>query len=168
LTAVNCLLIYPRSCDCNYRWTAKSSDAQRSEKFKRDSLYIDKQGKLTSFNHKKVSRKGVLILDRYINCHLSMQIDADSSFGTYNDFLQGSLCENADEYIEKLQETGIEPDVYAYNALMEAYSRAGFPYGAAEIFSLMQHMGCEPDRASFNIMVDAYGRSGLHEGKTSY
>lgn len=44
-------------------------------------------------------------------------------------------------------------------------SRAGFAYGAAEIFSLMQHMGCEPDRASFNIMVDAYGRSGLHEGK---
>ena len=44
-------------------------------------------------------------------------------------------------------------------------SRAGFPYGAAEIFSLMQHMGCEPDRASYNIMVDAYGRGGLHEGK---
>lgn len=44
-------------------------------------------------------------------------------------------------------------------------SRAGYPYGAAEIFSLMQHMGCEPDRASFNIMVDAYGRAGLTEGK---
>lgn len=44
-------------------------------------------------------------------------------------------------------------------------SRAGFPYGAAEIFSLMQHMGCEPDRASYNIMVDAYGRAGLYEGK---
>jgi hypothetical protein len=44
-------------------------------------------------------------------------------------------------------------------------SRAGFPYGAAEIFSLMNHMGCEPDRASYNIMVDAYGKAGLHEGK---
>ncbi|GJV52313.1 hypothetical protein Tco_1448054 [Tanacetum coccineum] len=30
--AVNYFLIYPRSCDCNYRWTAKSSDAQCSEK----------------------------------------------------------------------------------------------------------------------------------------
>lgn len=46
-------------------------------------------------------------------------------------------------------------------------SRAGFPYGAAEIFSLMQHMGCEPDRASYNIMVDAYGRAGLHEGMST-
>lgn len=46
-------------------------------------------------------------------------------------------------------------------------SRAGYPYGAAEVFSLMQHMGCEPDRASFNIMVDAYGRAGLYEGKRS-
>ena len=48
-----------------------------------------------------------------------------------------------------------------------SHSRAGYPYGAAEIFSLMQHMGCEPDRASYNIMVDAYGRAGLIEGKTS-
>lgn len=47
-------------------------------------------------------------------------------------------------------------------------SRAGYPYGAAEVFSLMQHMGCEPDRASFNIMVDAYGRAGLYEGKYFY
>jgi pentatricopeptide repeat protein len=44
-------------------------------------------------------------------------------------------------------------------------SRAGFPQGASEIFSLMQHMGCEPDRASYNILVDAYGRAGLHRGK---
>jgi pentatricopeptide repeat protein len=43
-------------------------------------------------------------------------------------------------------------------------SRAGFPYGAAEIFSLMQHMGCEPDRASYNILVDAYGKAGFQEG----
>lgn len=43
-------------------------------------------------------------------------------------------------------------------------SRAGFPYGAAEIFSLMQHMGCEPDRASYNILVDAYGKAGFQDG----
>lgn len=47
---------------------------------------------------------------------------------------------------------------------MDVDSRAGFPYGAAEIFSLMQQMGCEPDRASYNIMLDAYGRAGLHKG----
>ncbi|GKD33063.1 pentatricopeptide repeat-containing protein [Tanacetum coccineum] len=78
------------------------------------------------------------------------------------------VSEKAEEIFEKLHEAGIEPDVYPYNALMEAYSRAGFPYGVVEFFLLMQHMGCEPDRASFNIMVDAYGRSGLHEGKKSY
>lgn len=46
-------------------------------------------------------------------------------------------------------------------------SRAGFPHGTYEIFSLMQHMGCDPDQASYNIMVDAFGRAGLHEGLTS-
>ncbi|KVH92022.1 Pentatricopeptide repeat-containing protein, partial [Cynara cardunculus var. scolymus] len=55
--AVNCFLIYPRSCKCNYRWTARNSGPEPKEKLKRDSLYIDKQGKLRSFNHKKVSRK---------------------------------------------------------------------------------------------------------------
>lgn len=44
------------------------------------------------------------------------------------------------------------------------FSRAGYPYGAAEIFSLMQHMGCEPDRASYNILVDAYGKAGFQDG----
>lgn len=48
--------------------------------------------------------------------------------------------------------------------MLSSNSRAGYPQGAAEIFSLMQHMGCEPDTASYNIMVDAYGRAGLHEG----
>lgn len=48
--------------------------------------------------------------------------------------------------------------------LVKCGSRAGFPYGSSEIFSLMQHMGCEPDTASYNILVDAYGRAGLHEG----
>uniref|UniRef100_A0A803L4Z6 Pentatricopeptide repeat-containing protein n=1 Tax=Chenopodium quinoa TaxID=63459 RepID=A0A803L4Z6_CHEQI len=78
-------------------------------------------------------------------------------------FILDGQCEKAEEIFELLQEAGLEPDVYAYNALMEAYNRAGYPYGAAEIFSLMQHMGCEPDRASYNIMVDAYGRAGLVE-----
>lgn len=47
-------------------------------------------------------------------------------------------------------------------------SRAGFPFGSYEIFTLMQHMGCEPDTASYNIMVDAFGRAGLHEGKSIF
>ncbi|CAH1436505.1 unnamed protein product [Lactuca virosa] len=36
---------------------------------------------------------------------------------------------------------------------MEAYSRAGFPYGAAEIFSLMQHMGFEPCSAFWTFLL---------------
>ncbi|KAL5975743.1 hypothetical protein ACLOJK_020069 [Asimina triloba] len=101
-----------------------------------------------------------------------------------NAFAREGLCEKAEEIFEELQGAGLEPDVYAYNALMEAYSamsagcdsvlkvyscnsRAGYPYGSAEIFSLMQHMGCEPDTASYNIMVDAYGRAGLHKDAES-
>lgn len=31
------------------------------------------------------------------------------------------LCEKAEEIFEEMQEAGHEPDVYAYNALMESY-----------------------------------------------
>lgn len=38
-----------------------------------------------------------------------------------NAFARDGLCEKAEEFFEQLQEAGLEPDVYAYNALMEAY-----------------------------------------------
>lgn len=38
-----------------------------------------------------------------------------------NAFARDGLCEKAEEVFEELQEAGHEPDVYAYNALMEAY-----------------------------------------------
>ncbi|KAH0451969.1 hypothetical protein IEQ34_019268 [Dendrobium chrysotoxum] len=41
-----------------------------------------------------------------------------------NAFAREGLCEKAEEVFEELQEAGLEPDVYAYNALMEAYSDA--------------------------------------------
>lgn len=38
-----------------------------------------------------------------------------------NAFAREGLCEKAEEMFEHMQEAGLEPDVYAYNALMEAY-----------------------------------------------
>lgn len=38
-----------------------------------------------------------------------------------NAFAKEGLCEKAEEVFEEMQEAGLEPDVYAYNALMEAY-----------------------------------------------
>ena len=38
-----------------------------------------------------------------------------------NAFAREGLCEKAEQIFEQMQEHGHEPDVYAYNALMEAY-----------------------------------------------
>ena len=43
-----------------------------------------------------------------------------------NAFAREGLCEKAEEIFEQLQEAGFEPDVYAYNALMEAYRFKSF------------------------------------------
>ncbi|RWW52015.1 hypothetical protein BHE74_00041606 [Ensete ventricosum] len=71
------------------------------------------------------------------------------------------LLEKCEAVLTEMRRNGTppvsEPTSFRYK------SRAGFPFGSYEIFTLMQHMGCEPDRASYNIMVDAFGRAGLHE-----
>lgn len=38
-----------------------------------------------------------------------------------NALAREGLCEKAEEIFEQMQEAGYEPDVYAYNALMESY-----------------------------------------------
>lgn len=38
-----------------------------------------------------------------------------------NAFAREGHCEKAEEIFEQLQESGLEPDVYVYNALMESY-----------------------------------------------
>ncbi|KAF5944907.1 hypothetical protein HYC85_018984 [Camellia sinensis] len=40
---------------------------------------------------------------------------------TTDTYTMDGLCEKAEETFEQLQEAGYEPDVYAYNALLEAY-----------------------------------------------
>lgn len=46
-----------------------------------------------------------------------------------NAFAREGLCEKAEEIFEQMQEAGHEPDVYAYNALMEAYRLISTDFG---------------------------------------
>ncbi|THG17470.1 hypothetical protein TEA_006860 [Camellia sinensis var. sinensis] len=58
---------------------------------------------------------------------------------TTDTYTMDGLCEKAEETFEQLQEAGYEPDVYAYNALLEAYSLDGAPgdsFGGAPRSSL--------------------------------
>lgn len=54
---LNYIFVEPRSCKGDFRWRAESSNSGVVEKSKRDSLFIDKRGKFTSFNFKRLSRK---------------------------------------------------------------------------------------------------------------
>ncbi|GKU92651.1 hypothetical protein SLEP1_g6354 [Rubroshorea leprosula] len=54
---LNHSFVEPRSCKTGFRCKARDSRGVAIEKWKRDGVYIDKQGKLRTFNHKKLSRK---------------------------------------------------------------------------------------------------------------
>lgn len=54
---INYFFNEPTSYKSEIRWFAKASSQEPVEKWKEDALFIDKRGKLRSFNHKKVSRK---------------------------------------------------------------------------------------------------------------
>lgn len=56
-----------------------------------------------------------------------------------NAFARDGLCEKAEEIFEQMQEAGFEPDVYAYNALMESY-RSFICYSSALSFCLLCHI----------------------------
>ncbi|KAG4918662.1 hypothetical protein JHK85_056943 [Glycine max] len=269
-------LIEPRACMNDSEWKANDSNSVALEKFKRDSVYIDKNGRLRNFNHKKVSRKkcgslrgrgwkyGSGFVDgifpvlsptaQQILDYVEKGVESESIWGSldmlpptldaWDDIftvaVQLRMRKQWDSIISKktvqicrwiLLRSSFKPDVICYNLLIEAFgqkllykeaestylqllearciptedtyallikaycisgllekaeavfaemrnyglpsrknqefsspnSRAGYPYGAAEIFSLMQHMGCEPDRASYNILVDAYGKAGFQD-----
>lgn len=54
---LNGIVIQPRSCNCDFRCRASNSTGVSVKKYNRDGFFIDKNGKLRSFNHKKLSRK---------------------------------------------------------------------------------------------------------------
>ena len=61
----------PRCCKTGVTCTATTTNEEPVEKLKPDSLFIDKRGKLRSFNRKRVSRqkgkeKSIFVLDTYV------------------------------------------------------------------------------------------------------
>jgi hypothetical protein len=57
LCTLNHTFIEPRCCINESEWKSNDSSSVALKKFKKDSVYIDKNGKLRNFNHKKLSRK---------------------------------------------------------------------------------------------------------------
>ncbi|KAL1537570.1 hypothetical protein AAHA92_30066 [Salvia divinorum] len=53
----NYIISEQRHCECGLNLRPKCANTEPTEKWKKDSLYINKGGKLRHFNHKKVSRK---------------------------------------------------------------------------------------------------------------
>ncbi|XP_019242241.1 PREDICTED: pentatricopeptide repeat-containing protein At2g35130-like, partial [Nicotiana attenuata] len=54
---LNHILFEPRISKGGFRWKAKDSNNVPIEKWKQDSIFIDRRGRFRHFDHKKVSRK---------------------------------------------------------------------------------------------------------------
>lgn len=69
-----------------------------------------------------------------------------------------SRCE---EVMAQLHKSGLRPDTFALNAMLNAYGRAGRLDDMERLVSAMEkHKDTAPDIGTYNVLVNVYGRAG--------
>ena len=72
-----------------------------------------------------------------------------------------SRCE---EVMVQLHKSGLRPDTFALNAMLNAYGRAGRLDDMERLVAAMERLdgggGAAPDIGTYNVLVNVYGRAG--------
>lgn len=61
--------------------------------------------------------------------------------------------------IIRLKKEGLEPNIWTYNTLIEAYGVAGMPDEAVRVFKEMQNAKIQPDRITYVNLIAAFEKS---------
>ncbi|KAG0594790.1 hypothetical protein M758_UG109900 [Ceratodon purpureus] len=73
------------------------------------------------------------------------------------------ICKWALQLLDKMQEKGIEPDMFAWNAALIACARAHEPASAIEVFQKMTAHGQKPGLLSYGALLSALEKGNLNE-----
>ncbi|KAF9589330.1 hypothetical protein IFM89_022666 [Coptis chinensis] len=91
---------------------------------------------------------------------------------TFNTLLSGynnGKFEDAEKIWARMEETGLVPDIYCYNAKLLAFVNAGKISEAVEIVEQLRNSREKPNRYTYNILIKWYCRNGnLDEAKSVY
>lgn len=64
------------------------------------------------------------------------------------------------QLFDEMQTVGIDPDVYVFTALLDAYGRSGMLEKAVSVFQKMKETPpCKPNATTYGYMMAAYGRA---------
>lgn len=68
------------------------------------------------------------------------------------------------EVCDELKASGLDLDIYSYNAIIYAFGSAGRINDAFKMFISMQAKGLEPDTVTYASMIISYAKRGLVDG----
>ncbi|KAA8546193.1 hypothetical protein F0562_020913 [Nyssa sinensis] len=133
-----------------------------------EQLFGSKFRRLLKFDMMAVLRE----LLRQNECLLALKVFEDvrkeywykPQVSLYADMISVLASHGLSEKVELLfmqlkMETGLEPDIEAFNALLESLIN-NFPEIAVECFYLMKTIRCEPDKSSFQILINGLESKG--------
>lgn len=63
--------------------------------------------------------------------------------------------------MKQMQESGIPPDTYILNAMLNLYGRLGQFDKMEQLLTAMENGAGKPDISTYNILINTYGRAGF-------
>jgi pentatricopeptide repeat protein len=67
------------------------------------------------------------------------------------------------EFLHKMAQNGVHPDVYSYNIVLHALAQQGQPQEAHQLMNRMLGLGVIPDVTTYNTLLSAWSKSKLPE-----
>jgi len=76
-------------------------------------------------------------------------------------YARARLPEMAEEWLDKMEEADILPNVISFSSAISAYSKTGQHEEAVRLLKKMVSVGVQPDTVTLNAVIDSHARAGL-------
>ncbi|XP_042409724.1 pentatricopeptide repeat-containing protein At4g30825, chloroplastic-like [Zingiber officinale] len=89
--------------------------------------------------------------------------DTENWLVRLNAYCQQGKTEEAEAVLKSMLETGMPPNIIAYNTLITGYGRVANMKAAKHLFQNLESVGLNPDETTYRSMVEGFGRTDNYE-----